>query len=475
MFQSARIFFLSLPLSLKSHTHTYIYIRTHSTHTNTNRYLDKHLFIQALNYFGNLSLYDQNVILLSGYGVVQIIADHIDSKTFEEDVKLIAVKVLLNFSVSSEVVESETGDEDNTISMSIFTSGGAHAILALLQQFNENAGLVLNAVECLNNVCLERPAGVDMPGVAIVESLLPAGLLDTVLNLLRVYDYDEVIMEPTVELLASIVSSEKAKSNLVRSGVVQSLVSIVETHSSNEHILVNATIAFNILSADISLRKSLSDSGAVDSVLKFMLELPCDPDFVPEALSMLSRIASTDGENDSRTLEKGLGDQFRKDLTDDGMATVMGVVASNPNSTEILDAAFKLIGFLAFRKESIPTIVQMQGVDHIMNALDRHADEAKLMSRCMKTLEFIASEGDDFAEMVAEKGAVKRIRKVLKRHKKRSSIMEPGRAALVFLSAAENDGVPALASSKQDEITIGRDDLRGAPRGPAPEFPDDLF
>ena len=28
-----------------------------------------------MNYFGNLSLYDQNVILLSGYGVVQIIAD----------------------------------------------------------------------------------------------------------------------------------------------------------------------------------------------------------------------------------------------------------------------------------------------------------------------------------------------------------------------------------------------------------------
>ena len=98
-------------------------------------------------------------MLLSGWGVVQVIADHIDSKTFEEDVKLIAVKVLLNFSVASETIEAETGEEDATISMSIFTSGGAHAILALVQQFSENAGLVLNAVECLNNICLERPGG----------------------------------------------------------------------------------------------------------------------------------------------------------------------------------------------------------------------------------------------------------------------------------------------------------------------------
>lgn len=117
----------------------------------------------------------------------------------------------------------------------------------------------------------------------------------------------------------------------------------------------------------------------------------------------------------------------------------------------------------------------MQGIDHIMNALDRHYDEAKLMSRCMKTLEFIASEGDDFAEMVSEKGAVKKIKSVLARHKKRSSIMEPGRAALVFLSAAENDGVPALQSQGTNEIVIGKDDMRGIPSGPAPEFPDDLF
>ena len=229
-------------------------------------YMDKHLFIQALNYFGNLSWYNENIVLLSGWGVVQVIADHIDSKAFEEDVKLIAVKVLLNFSVASETIEAETGEEDATISMSIFTSGGAHAILALMQQFSENAGLVLNAVECLNNICLERPGGVAMPGVSIVESLLPAGLLDTVVNLLRVYDYDEVIMEPTVELLASIVSSDKAQTNLVRSGVITSLVSIVETHASNEHILVNATIAFNILAADVSLRKTLSDAGAMDTV-----------------------------------------------------------------------------------------------------------------------------------------------------------------------------------------------------------------
>ena len=315
-----------------------------------------------------------------------------------------------------------------------------------------------------------------MPGVSIVESLLPAGLLDTVVNLLRVYDYDEVIMEPTVELLASVVSSEKAQTNLVRSGVVSSLVSIVETHVSNEHVLVNATIAFNILAADVSIRKTLGDTGAIDTVLKFLLELPCDTDFVPEALSMLSRIASTDGDDTNKDrMNSSIGAKFRKDLTDDGMATVMGVVASNPNNIEILDAAFKLIGFLAFRKESIPTIVQMQGVDHIMNALDRHGDEAKLMSRCMKTLEFIASEGDDFAEMVSEKGAVKRIKKVLKKHKKRSSIMEPGRAALVFLSAAENDGVPTFATEDKGEIVIGRDDVVGVPSGPAPDFPDDLF
>merc|ERR1719453_2777616 len=122
-------------------------------------------------------------------------------------------------------------------------------------------------------------------------------------------------------------------------------------------------------------------------------------------------------------------------------------------------------------------IWQYQGLDHIMAAIDSYSDDATLMSRCIKTLDFIAVEEEYATRIADDHDGVERIRKVMKLHPKNKTIQESGRSALLFLGASVNEGIPMLEDDGGD-ITLNADDMvdddEAAEMGAAPEFPDDI-
>ena len=122
----------------------------------------------------------------------------------------------------------------------------------------------------------------------------------------------------------------------------------------------------------------LQNEGGVDTILKLMMSHQTTDEFMPEALGTLCRLASDENE------------EMGAYIAEEGMHTIMEVIEANKDDVTMLDYCFKLVGFIAFRKDNVQLIVQQDGINVIMAAIAEHPDSEKLMTRCIKTLDFMA-------------------------------------------------------------------------------------
>ena len=129
------------------------------------------------------------------------------------------------------------------------------------------------------------------------------------------------------------------------------------------------------LAHGIPLEYQHSNTNTQTQVLKFLLELPCDTDFVPEALGMLSRMASTDGDTDDKTPRN------LRLVRNSGIPPTMVWQRSWVSSRRIRTTR----RFWMLRSNSSVSLRSVRNrfprsfrckVDHIMNAFDRHSEEA---------------------------------------------------------------------------------------------------
>merc|ERR1711975_167372 len=133
-------------------------------------------------------------------------------------------------------------------------------------------------------------------------------------------------------------------------------------------------------------------------------------EYLVEALTTLARMASSP--------------KVCAHIAEHGMLTLMEVINENSSDAKMLDYAFKVLGFLAFRKEGVRKIVQHDGINAIISAIGQHAREQKLMVRAIKTLDFIAMAHPDFAAIVNAHGGAAIIRKIMKAYSHVPDIQE---------------------------------------------------
>merc|ERR1712151_1165309 len=108
-------------------------------------------------------------------------------------------------------------------------------------------------------------------------------------------------------------------------------------------------------------------------------------------------------------------------------------IDENKKDADMLDYAFKVLGFLAFRTEGVRKIVQHDGINAIISAIGEHAREQKLMVRAIKTLDFISMAHPDFAAIVNAHGGAAIISKIAHTYSHVPDIQESARSALIFL------------------------------------------
>jgi hypothetical protein len=244
----------------------------------------------------------------------------------------------------------------------------------------------------------------------------------------------------------------------------------MDTHEDSEDVLINGQIALNVISAYKEHRRTIMNEGGVDTILKLMQSHMDQDEFLPEAIGTLCRLASDEDED------------MGKYIAEEGMHTVVEVIEENFDDITVLDFLFKLVGFIAFRKDNVQLIVQQDGVRIVMDGIAKHPDSEKLMSRCIKTLDFIAMADPDYAAIVNAHGGSNIIKKIMAVYPQAQEIQESGKSALLFLEGGteisddddddDEDDVDESDGSYSDEDD---DEFGGmeAPDGPPPDFDED--
>ena len=373
---------------------------------------DQALFKMALRTVGNMSLLDSNVAWLSEQHAIKIIASHLNKDKNDDDTKETAIKVIGNFAKSSEDIKEEIqGEADLTVTQVIFNDGGAHAILECISEDGEeNTSLLLTAIEALNDIAQD---------VDTAEKLLDKGLVPLVVNTMQRYDYDEEIIEPTVELISTLCYSKDAMGIFTELQGVQLLLTAMDTHEQNIDLLVNGQIALHIISSTKQYREVVKDAGGIDTVLRLMRKHTQEHEFMVEALQCLGQLAGNES--------------ICTYIAEHGMHTLMQVVSENQQNADMLDKVLKVLGFLAFQEQGVQKIVQHDGINVIMASIGRHAHQEKLMIRAIKTLDFIAMAHPDFGAIVNAHGGAAVIRKIMAAYSHVQDIQDSGKSALLFL------------------------------------------
>jgi hypothetical protein len=375
---------------------------------------DQPLFKMALRAVGNMSLVDSNVAWLTSQHAIKIITAHMNTDKNDDDTKETAIKVIGNFAKSSADIKKDLQNEDDlTVTQVIFQDGGAHAILDCIgadSNQTDNTSLLLTSIEALNDIAHD---------VDTAEKLLEKGLVQLVVNTMQRYDYDEEIIEPTVELVSTLCYSKEAMEIFTEMQGVQMLLTSMDTHEQNIDLLVNGQIALHVIASAREHRETIQQGGGIDTVLRLMRKHVTEHEFVVEALGCLAKLA---GNQSICTY-----------IAEHGMHTLMQVVSENQDNVEILDNVLKVLGFLAFQEVGVQKIVQHDGINVIMASIGRHAHQEKLMVRAIKTLDFIAMAHPDFGAIVNAHGGAAVIRKIMAAYSHVTEIQDSGKSALIFL------------------------------------------
>lgn len=373
---------------------------------------DQALFRMSLRAVGNMSLLDSNVAWLTAQHAIKIITVHMNTDKNDDDTKETAIKVIGNFAKSSEDIKDAFQSEDDlTVTQVIFNDGGAHAILDCVSTDNEeNTSLLLTAIEALNDIAQD---------VDTAEKLLDKGLVPLVVNTMQRYDYDEEIIEPTVELISTLCYSKEAMEIFTEMQGVQMLLTAMDTHEQNIDLLINGQIALHVISSARQHRETVMEAGGIDTVLRLMRKHLTEHEFMVEALGCLGQLA---GNQNICTY-----------IAEHGMHTLMQVVNANQDNADMLDKVLKVLGFLAFQETGVQKIVQHDGINVIMASIGRHAHQEKLMVRAIKTLDFIAMAHPDFGAIVNAHGGAAVIRKIMSAYSHVQDIQDSGKSALLFL------------------------------------------
>merc|ERR1712150_6165 len=142
------------------------------------------------------------------------------------------------------------------------------------------------------------------------------------------------------------------------------------------------------------------ENDGVKMMLKLILTNIHNKEFLVQVLTTMGRLASSP--------------KVCEHIAEYGMHTLMQLIEENKKDADMLDYAFKVLGFLAFRTEGVRKIVEHDAINAIISAMGDHAHEQKLMVRAVKTLDFIAMAHPDFARKVNAHGGAAIIRKIAK-------------------------------------------------------------
>jgi len=206
----------------------------------------------------------------------------------------------------------------------------------------------------------------------------------------------------------------------------------MEQHGANTDILLSAQLTLYHMAAQEDARTSLKNQEGLRTILALLEAHAGVKGYVEEVLKTLTRLCADDALSAS--------------IAENGMHILTSIIERHADDPELLTAAFRLLGHLAFVESNLTIIVQHNGIVRVMNAITAHPECQPLIVRSIQTLDNIAMANKENAQIVIDEGGKELIETIMSTYSDDDEIQRYGRSALLSMSALEN-------LSKSAEIT----------------------
>jgi hypothetical protein len=362
--------------------------------------------IAAMRAMGNLASLESNVEWMLENNAVRNIVDAMEHPGNRERHELVqtAIDVIGNLaSVGPEDQEDEELSEEAEaaqqaemykIHLLIMDQGGARAIIAAMDGPCASDSSVLMS-------CLDTLAALSGVEQLCIGKLVPLGLLDKLLDVMKQFDWDGGIMERATSLVVALTYFEECVDSLADLGVLDMLIGAMDQHDDHHDIVLNCCVAFTNFAVNYEEQEHLITRGGVDAMLTLLATDNSDGDdeakqhhaeVSSEIVTALTRIACTD--------------EFSVTLAEKGMSEILGAYKIHMENPEFIAQLFQLVSQMAFHKENLQSIIQCGGIKQAIDAVIQFPEEADLIQHAVQLVDNCATANAETANIVdAEGGA----------------------------------------------------------------------
>lgn len=360
--------------------------------------------IAAMRAMGNLASLESNVNWMLEHNAAAniVYAMELPENSDQQELVQTAIDVLGNLASvgpdgddddDDEEKEEQIQSEMRAVHSKIINQGGGRAIIeAMSGPCASDPSVLMSALETLSALC-----GVED---LCLEVLVPLGLLDVLMDVMKQFDWDDGIMEKATGLVVVLTYFEECVDSLADLGVMDALIGAMDTHDENHEVVLNCQVTFTNMAINFEEQEYLVKNGGLDAMLRLLVATGNgsgggqataeQTELHTEVVTTLTRLACTD--------------DFSTDVAERGMSEILGSYASHQAYPEFITSLFTLVSQLAFHKENLRAIIQYGGIKHAIDAVSQFPEESQLVVQAIQLVDNCATASSESANIVSTMG-----------------------------------------------------------------------
>ncbi|KFQ42007.1 PREDICTED: armadillo repeat-containing protein 6 isoform X2 [Nestor notabilis] len=278
----------------------------------------------------------------------------------------------------------------------LLDSTGQDLLLQTLQEYREDADMVLAGVRCVRHACLKHEQnrqdfvkGGILPLLtgAIVQHRHSADVVRAAASALRIMTFDDDIRVPFGH------AHDHAKMIVLENDGLRVLIEAAKAFTDNSSVLSELCATLSRLSVRNEFCQEIVDLGGLNFMVSLLADCIDHPDVVKQVLSAIRAVAGNDDVKDA-IVSAGATD------------LIVLAISHHLANPQICEQGCAALCMLALRKpENCSVIMEGGGALAALQAMKAHPREVAVQKQACMLIRNLVSRSRDFSQPILEMGA----------------------------------------------------------------------
>eukprot|EP00943_MAST-04B_sp_MAST-4B-sp1_P008764 g8764.t1 len=346
---------------------------------------DEKVAVNTTRLFGVLCELDELMINVASSGATTIIVHFIECHPKHHELLKLSMDVLGNFFLAEFAMQEDGIDFHERL----YSYRAVEVILETISK-SVPSKVLAAGLEALYNATAYPPT---------LERLVAKDLVDTVLKILEVHDYDDLVIEHSMSMIHAICTSSVCRNILVEDGGFQVVIGLIDNSTLQKDrmsVLENTVSAFYHLSTSAETRKrmvALDGVASVSNLISLCKGEGYDRELISIVVAALNKLAADD--------------DCMFDVARYAIPPLMEICTKYyPTDHALLTGFISIIDLLSFNEETLRLAVIHGAITFVINNLCAWPNRPEICVRCVGTLENIAMASAGQAQIIFNEGGL---------------------------------------------------------------------